>query len=42
MENETEISMEIAIGKCVSQKLPSYMTDKKKTKTSVAEEVLFR
>ena len=42
MENETEISMEIAIGKCISQKLPSYMTDKKETKKSVAEDVLFK
>ncbi|MCK4927876.1 MAG: hypothetical protein KAS11_05370 [Candidatus Aenigmarchaeota archaeon] len=39
-----EILMEIAIGKCVSHKLPSYMQNKKESasKPSVAEQVLFR
>ncbi len=46
MENrqKDEILMEIAIGKCVSHKLPSYMQNKKDTvsKMTVAEQVLFR
>ena len=44
MKNENEISVEIANGKCVSHKLPSYMTmtNKKETTSSVAEDVLFR
>lgn len=45
MENkcEDEILMEIAIGKSVARKLPSYMKDTRKDacKKTVAEQVLF-
>ena len=38
---DNEIIMEIAIGKSIARKLPSYMKDASKVKKTVAEEVLF-
>lgn len=41
MTDKEEIITMIAHGKCISHKLPSYMSDNKDKKKSVAEEVLF-
>ena len=39
---ENKILMEIAIGKSVAKKLPSYIENNKEIKNTVAEEVLFQ
>ena len=39
---EDELLMEIAIGKSVARKLPSYMKEDKRIKKTVAEEILFQ
>ena len=39
---EDELLMEIAIGKSVVRKFPSYMKEDQKIKKTVAEEILFQ